>query len=62
MAGLGLSESIERYIETNPLGAIGDVLSYYGMQEFTIGYGNPWKQLLPEDLDDFVKKYVPYEG
>lgn len=59
-ADLELSE-LDKTIKENPLRVIGDLVSWYGLVEFTIGYGNPWKQLLPEDLDDFTKKYVPYE-
>ena len=59
-ADLELSE-LDKTIEENPLRVIGDLVSWYGLDEFTVGYSNPWQQLLPDELDAFAKKYMWFE-
>lgn len=59
-ADLELTE-LDKTIKENPLRVIGDLVSWYGLDEFTIVYSNPWKQLLPDELDAFAKIYMWFE-
>ena len=54
-------KEINKTIKENPLRVIGDLVSWYGLDEFTVGYSNPWQQLLPDELDAFAKKYMRFE-
>ena len=54
-------KEINKTIKENPLRVIGDLVSWYGLDEFTVGYSNRWKQLLPDESDAFAKKYMWFE-
>ena len=50
-------ETVEEYIKEFPLHAIDDIVGYYGMVEFEVGYGEIWHKVKLENMEDFIKKY-----
>lgn len=50
--------TVDEFITFYPFQAIDDLIAYYGMDDFAMGYGDTFHRIKVKDLDKFIRKYL----